>query len=294
MQDFFRNLKIQKIENALYVVATPIGNLGDVTIRALHTLESVDFIVCEDTRTSSILLSKFEIIKKKLLIYNDFSDSLSRNKILEKLKSGYSLALISDAGTPLISDPGYKLISFLRDANQKVICVPGPSSLTASISISGIACDNFLFLGFLSNSKIQKQNTIKTLPTNYSFIFFEVANRLFETLEIIKNLLENRKICVARELTKIHEEVVLGNIDEVFEFFEKNPQKLRGEFVVIVEKVSKNQSFFSNEEIICEIENSLKKGKSVKDISLELSQIFNLNKKEIYKLALELSKTTKY
>ena len=293
MQDFFKNLKVQKVENAIYVVATPIGNLGDITIRALQTLESVDFIICEDTRTSSILLSKFEIIKKKLLIYNDFSDSLSRNKILEKLKNGNSLALISDAGTPLISDPGYKLISFLRQEQQKIICIPGASSLTASISISGIPCDNFLFLGFLASSKVQKQQTITTLPLNYSFVFFEVANRLHETLEIIKNTLENRNITVARELTKLHEEVIYGKVEEVFEFFEKNPQKLRGEFVVIVEKTAKNQSFFSNEEIIAEIENSLKKGKSVKDISLELSQIFDLNKKEIYKIALDIAKNKK-
>ncbi len=291
MQDFFKNLKAQNIENALYVVATPIGNLGDITIRALQTLESVDFIICEDTRTSSILLSKFEIIKKKLLIYNDFSDSLQRDKILEKLKNGHSLALISDAGTPLISDPGYKLINFLRQEHQKIICIPGPSSLTASISISGIPCDNFLFLGFLASSKIQKQQTITTLPSNYSFVFFEVANRLQETLEIIKNTLENRNISIARELTKLHEEVIFGNVNEICEFFEKNPQKLRGEFVVIVEKITKNQKFFSNEEIISEIENSLQKGKSVKDIALELSQIFDLNKKEIYKIALDLSKT---
>jgi len=293
MQDFFKNLKVQKAENAIYVVATPIGNLGDITIRAIQTLESVDFIICEDTRTSSILLSKFEIIKKKLLIYNDFSDSLSRNKILEKLKNGNSLALISDAGTPLISDPGYKLISFLRQEQQKIICIPGASSLTASISISGIPCDNFLFLGFLASSKVQKQQTITTLPLNYSFVFFEVANRLQETLEIIKNTLENRNISIARELTKLHEEVIYGKVEEVFEFFEKNPQKLRGEFVVIVEKTAKNQSFFSNEEIIAEIENSLKKGKSVKDISLELSQIFDLNKKEIYKIALDIAKNKK-
>ena len=293
MQDFFKNLKVQKVENALYVVATPIGNLGDITIRALQTLESVDFIICEDTRTSSILLSKFEIIKKKLLIYNDFSDSLCRDKIFDKLKNGHSIALISDAGTPLISDPGYKLINFLRKQNQKIICIPGPSSLTASISISGIPCDNFLFLGFLASSKIQKQQMITTLPHNYSFVFFEVANRLHETLEIIKKTLENRNISVARELTKLHEEVIYGTVDEVFDFFEKNPQKLRGEFVVIVEKASKNQSFFSNEEIIAEIENSLKKGKSLKDISLELSQIFDLNKKEIYKIALDIAKNKK-
>ena len=291
MQDIFKNFKVQKIENALYVVATPIGNLNDITIRALQTLESVDFIICEDTRTSSILLSKFEIIKKKLLVYNDFSDSLCRNKVLNILNGGQSLALISDAGTPLISDPGYKLINFLRQEKQKIICVPGASSLTASISISGIPCDNFLFLGFLASNKTQKQQVIQTLPLNYSFVFFEVANRMQETLEIIKNTLENRNISIARELTKIHEEVIYGNVNEVFEFFQNNPQKLRGEFVVIVEKTAKNQKFFSNEEIIFEIKESLKKGKSIKDISIELSQIFDLNKKEVYKIALDLSKT---
>lgn len=291
MQDIFKNFKVQKIENALYVVATPIGNLSDITIRALQTLESVDFIICEDTRTSSILLSKFEIIKKKLLVYNDFSDALCRNKVLNILINGQSLALISDAGTPLISDPGYKLINFLRQEKQKIICVPGASSLTASISISGIPCDNFLFLGFLTSNKTQKQQVIQTLPLNYSFVFFEVANRLQETLEIIKNTLENRNISIARELTKIHEEVIYGNINEVVDFFQNNPQKLRGEFVVIVEKTAKNQKFFSNEEIIFEIQESLKKGKSIKDISIELSQIFDLNKKEVYKIALDLSKT---
>lgn len=291
MQDIFKNFKVQKIENALYVVATPIGNLNDITIRAIQTLESVDFIICEDTRTSSILLSKFEIIKKKLLVYNDFSDSLCRNKVLNILNGGQSLALISDAGTPLISDPGYKLINFLRQEKQKIICIPGASSLTASISISGIPCDNFLFLGFLASNKTQKQQVIQTLPLNYSFVFFEVANRMQETLEIIKNTLENRNISIARELTKIHEEVIYGNVNEVFEFFQNNPQKLRGEFVVIVEKTAKNQKFFSNEEIIFEIQESLKKGKSIKDISIELSQIFDLNKKEVYKIALDLSKT---
>ena len=291
MQDIFKNFKVQKIENALYVVATPIGNLSDITIRALQTLESVDFIICEDTRTSSILLSKFEIIKKKLLVYNDFSDALCRNKVLNILINGQSLALISDAGTPLISDPGYKLINFLRQEKQKIICVPGASSLTASISISGIPCDNFLFLGFLTSNKTQKQQVIQTLPLNYSFVFFEVANRLQQTLEIIKNTLENRNISIARELTKIHEEVIYGNINEVVDFFQNNPQKLRGEFVVIVEKTAKNQKFFSNEEIIFEIQESLKKGKSIKDISIELSQIFDLNKKEVYKIALDLSKT---
>ena len=149
----------------------------------------------------------------------------------------------------------------------------------------------FLFLGFLASNKTQKQQVIQTLPLNYSFVFFEVANRLQETLEIIKNTLDNRNISIARELTKIHEEVIYGNVNEVVEFFQNNPQKLRGEFVVIVEKTAKNQKFFSNEEIIFEIQESLKKGKSIKDISIELSQIFDLNKKEIYKIALDLSKT---
>ncbi|MFM6972209.1 MAG: 16S rRNA (cytidine(1402)-2'-O)-methyltransferase [Alphaproteobacteria bacterium] len=281
------NIKFPQIENALYVVATPIGNLADITLRALNILSSVDYIICEDTRISGILLHKFEIIKKKLLIYNDFSDNLCRNKILTMLIEGKSLALISDAGTPLISDPGYKLIKYLRQNCQKIIAIPGASSLTASISISGIACDNFLFLGFLSSTKNEKFNQLKSLSDNYSFIFFETSNRLKETLEIINELMPQRLICIAKELTKIYEEVFFDNASKLLEFFQENPDKIKGEFVVIVEKISKDQLKFDEKEVIKQIKILHKNGKSIKDISLEIAEIYGVNKKEIYKLALE-------
>ena len=284
------DIKFPQVENALYVVATPIGNLADITLRALNILSSVDYIICEDTRISGILLHKFEIIKKKLLIYNDFSDNLCRNKILTILLEKKSLALISDAGTPLISDPGYKLIKYLRQNCQKIIAIPGPSSLTASISISGIACDNFLFLGFIASSKNEKINQIKSLSPNYSFIFFETSNRLRETLEIINEILPKRLICIAKELTKIHEEILFGSAIEVLQIFNENPDKIKGEFVVIVEKTSKDQLKYEEKAVIKQIKILYKNGKSIKDISSEIADIYGVNKKEIYKLALENTK----
>ncbi len=281
------NIKFPQIENALYVVATPIGNLSDITLRALNILSSVDYIVCEDTRISGILLHKFEIIKKKLIIYNDFSDNLCRNKILTMLLEKNSLALISDAGTPLISDPGYKLIKYLRANNQKIISVPGASSLTASISISGIACDNFLFLGFLASTKNEKTHQLKSLSHNYSFVFFEASNRLIETLQIINEIMPQRLICIAKELTKIYEEIFFGNAMELLQIFDENPDKTKGEFVVIVEKISKEQIKFEEKEVIKLVKILHKNGKSIKDISMEIAEIYGVNKKEIYKLALE-------
>lgn len=290
MHHFIKENQSPELENALYVVATPIGNLSDITIRALQTLASVDYIICEDTRVSSVLLSKFEITKRKLLIYNDYSDKLVRNKILNKLQEGSSLALISDAGTPLISDPGYKLVNFLRQEKQKIICVPGPSALTASISISGIACDSFLFLGFLPHGEIAKEKKLKILPPNFSFIFFEVSGRIMETLRILQLHFPARKICIARELTKLHEDIIFGNVDEVIDIFNNNPQKIRGEFVVIVEKISKDQVGFDYEDLEDEIKKMIKDNHSAKDIVAEILENFEVNKKEVYALVLKHQK----
>jgi len=276
----------QQLENALYVVATPIGNLNDITLRALNILSLVDYVICEDTRIAGILLNNFEIIKKKLIVYNDHSDEIIRNKILSKLQEGNSLALISDAGTPLISDPGHKLINFLRQEKQKIICIPGPSSLTASISISGIACDNFLFLGFLPSSEIAKEKKLKNLPIEFSFIFFDVSNRVLETLKILKQNFANRKICLARELTKIYEEIIIGTPDEILEILISNPQKIRGEFVIIVEKISKDIAKFNRDEVLEVIKILSQKNLSSKEIVKELVENFEINKKEAYSLVL--------
>ncbi len=290
MQDFFPNIKEIKLENALYIIATPIGNLGDITLRALEILSRVDIIICEDTRVSQRLLEAYKIKDKKLIVYNDHSDDKMRHKILDFLVKGQSVALISDAGTPLISDPGYKLVNFLRNCAQKVIPIPGVSSITAAISASGIACDNFLFLGFAPTSKTQKTKLLKSLPKDFTFIFFESANRIIETLNLIEENLGNRKVCIARELTKMHEEIILDDVKNIIEFFAKNLDKIRGEFVLVVEKMNKGEKTFTQKELISDIYKAFKLGYSIKDLSQNLSEIYSIHKKEIYKLAIEITK----
>lgn len=290
MQDFFTKTQEIKAENALYVIATPIGNLSDISLRALQVLNAVDLVICEDTRISMRLLEAYNIKGKKLLVYNDHNDEKTREKILHALIEGKKLALISDAGTPLISDPGYKLINYLRTYNQKVIPLPGASAVTTALCASGLACDNFLFIGFLPTSKIQKEKLLKSLPKNFTFIFFEAPNRVLESLEIVVKTLGNRKLCAAREITKIHEDIVTNEAPKVLEFFEKNPEKLRGEFVIIVEKADKNEKEFSDEDLLKEIKKAIKAGESLKDLSQNLAEIYGINKKEIYQLALKAAK----
>jgi 16S rRNA (cytidine1402-2'-O)-methyltransferase len=274
-----------KLENALYVVATPIGNLQDITLRALEALKKVDFIFCEDTRVSARLLQAYEIEGKKLIAYNDHSDDKkTHKKITDLLDKGSSLALISDAGTPLISDPGHKLISFLRERNYKIIPIPGASSLTAMLSVSGLAVDNFLFLGFLPSGKVQKEKLLKSLPKNFTFVFFESPNRLLETLETLLEF-NNRKICVARELTKIYEEIISGSSREVLDFFIHHSEKVRGELVVAVEKSDKNEEI-TPDFLIEEITKAMKEGYSIKELSQNLAEIYGIHKKEIYQMAL--------
>jgi len=288
MQDFSLKTQAIKLENALYVVATPIGNLGDITLRALQALKSADVILCEDTRVSLKLLAAYEISDKKLLTYNDHSDDKLRQKVLEFLVNGNSVVLISDAGTPLISDPGYKLVNFLRRFNQKIIPLPGASAVTSALCASGLACDNFLFIGFLPNSKIQRTNLLKDLPKSYSLVFFESANRVAEVLEDMEEILGNRNCCAARELSKMHEEIVTDSIENMRNFFLQNPQKLRGEFVLIIEKANKSDKMVSEEELISQIAKLIKSGKSLKDLSAELAEVYGMNKKEIYKIALSI------
>ena len=290
MQNLFTKTQDIKIENALYVVATPIGNLGDITLRALSILQNVDVVICEDTRISTRLLSAYEIKAGKLITYADHNDERIRKKILHLLMEGKSLALISDAGTPLISDPGYKLINFLRQFNQKIIPIPGACSATTALSASGLASDNFLFVGFLPNSKIQREKVLESLPKNFTFIYFEAPNRILESLKSVSQKLGNRKICVAKEITKIHEEIISDEILKVIEFFEENPDKLRGEFVIIVEKISKDEKSFDEAELIKQIKQAIKSGERLKDLSQNLAQIHNINKKEVYQLALSLTK----
>lgn len=216
----------------LYIVATPIGNLGDITLRAIETLKQADLILAEDTRVSLKLLSHLSI-SKEVVSYHQQSDDNKKLQILALILQGKNIALITDAGTPAISDPGGELIQFLleKEPNIKVIPIPGASSLTAALSASGIKANEFLFLGFLpKKGKTKIWEKIKNL--NSTAVFFESPHRIIKTLEEIKNNFGDIKICVARELTKIHETIYRGTVSEVI--LSLNSGVIKGEIVVIL------------------------------------------------------------
>ncbi|MFM7621181.1 MAG: 16S rRNA (cytidine(1402)-2'-O)-methyltransferase [Alphaproteobacteria bacterium] len=296
MQNIFTKLPIKNIfdnielneKNALYVVATPIGNLSDITIRALRVLSEVDFIVCEDSRVTSKLLDQYQIFDKKFIVYNDHSDEKICFKILALIQQQKKIALVSDAGTPLISDPGYKLINFLRLNSCQIVAIPGASAVIASLSVSGIACDQFLFLGFLPNSAIQKQKIFKNYNRNFSWVAFETAIRLVETLQLLQENFPNCKIAVAKELTKIYEQIIVGDIAFVVDFFANNPDKIKGEMVIIIEKNHKDFKDYSLQDLEKSILNAINQGKSLKDLAQELSEVYSVHKKEIYQMAINL------
>lgn len=215
----------------LYIVATPIGNLEDITLRAIRTLKEVDYIAAEDTRHAGILLKKHEI-QKPLLSYHSYSSDFKLEKIVELLKEGKNIALISDAGTPGISDPAYGLITSAIKENIQIVPIPGPSSLLAAVVMSGLPMNQFLYLGFLPLKK-GRQTLLKSLATEKrTIVIFESPHRLLKTLHDLQEYLGDRKIAVCRELTKIYEEAIRGTISEVIKHFEN--KKPKGEFVLVI------------------------------------------------------------
>lgn len=220
-----------------YIVATPIGNLEDITFRAVRVLGEVDLILCEDTRVTKKLLDRYEI-KIPMMSYHQHSKIAKIDKIFELIKEGKNLALVSDAGTPTISDPGSFLVSEIRkefNSEVEIIPVPGVSALISALSGSGLIADQFLFLGFLPHKKGRETLFKEISETKRTVVFYESPHRIIKTLNSLKEHVGNRKIVIARELTKIYEQIIYGTAEEFLEYFEKNSDKIRGEFVVIVE-----------------------------------------------------------
>jgi 16S rRNA (cytidine1402-2'-O)-methyltransferase len=215
----------------LYVIGTPIGNLEDITLRALRILKEVDIVLCEDTRTTRTLLSHYEI-KTVTESYHMHSTDGKIEKIIEYLQEGKNLALVSDAGTPGISDPGSFLVEKILEAGFKVESVPGPSALTTALSILGVPCDQFIFYGFLPHKKGRQTLFTEIKESERTSIFYESPHRIIKTLEALQG--SQKKVGVARELTKMFEQVVKGSPEEVLAYFTKNTDKVRGEFVVVV------------------------------------------------------------
>ncbi len=221
------------IEPGLYIVSTPIGNLEDITLRAISVLKQVDLIACEDTRRTGILLNQYEI-KNRLISYHEYNKIQRTPEILESLRQRKSVALVSDAGTPGISDPGYYLIRAAIENNYKVVPIPGASAIMAGIVISGLPSDRFAFEGFLPKREGRKRKKLEDLKVEArTMIFYDSPNRIKKTLTDMLEIFSDRKIVIVRELTKKFEETIRGNISEIIEILEK--RKLKGEIVLIVE-----------------------------------------------------------
>lgn len=221
----------------LSVIATPIGNLGDITMRALETLRKADAIACEDTRVTSKLLARYEI-QKPLLVYHARSGAIAATRVLALLSEGKRVALVTDAGTPGVSDPGQTLVQQVRDRlgdSVRIESVPGASALTAALSIAGLPVAEFVFLGFLPHKKGRLTLFKQIADEGRTVIFYESPHRIKKALTSLAEVLDDkRRIAVCRELTKIHEEVFVGTPREVSEEFAKRAENARGEFVVIV------------------------------------------------------------
>lgn len=267
------------------IVSTPIGNLKDITLRAIETLKSVDLILAEDTRIAKKLLNHFSI-NNTLESFNDKNEDLKNENLIKDLKEGKNIAIISDAGTPLISDPGFKLIRSAREENIKVTPVPGCTALIAGLSASGISSDKFTFLGFLPRTKIKRRKNLRQLVHKQeTLIFFESVHRIGSTIADMKDLFgQERKAVLCKEITKIYESFIGNNFKEITDYIKEHQDKLKGEFTIIVEG---NRELTIDLQKIDKILDILQSQISSKDAIKICSIITGYKKSTIYKRLLE-------
>jgi len=267
----------------LYIVSTPIGNLDDITLRSLDILKKSDIILCEDTRRSLKLLNHYKI-KKKLFPYHKFNEKKELNKIMKYLNEGKILSLISDAGTPLLSDPGKLLVKECIKDQINIHPVPGPSSITASMSISGFD-DKFIFYGFLPKKEKELNNELSNLKdSSFSIIFFIPGVKINYYLNFFKNYFSSREILIAREITKIHETFYRDNVDSIQLF--NSP--LKGELTVVISKKDNKTKPLANDSKIKGQAIKLLKKNSLKDVVKIISEKEKVNKKLVYKICLDI------
>jgi len=278
--------KQQKISFGLYIVSTPIGNMEDISFRALNILKKSDIVLCEDTRRSVKLLSYFKI-KSKLFSYHKFNEQKTSDKVIEYIKSRKIVSLISDAGTPAISDPGMILINKCIEKNLNVYPIPGPSAVTSALSISGFN-DKYLFYGFLPKKENELEKILKSLCNiNYSIVFFITAEKINFYLSKLKKYFSNRKIVIAKEMTKIHEEFFRGKVDEIKNF----PERIKGELTIVLSEENKDKKIIkkNDESLNIEIKKMLAKY-TLKDVVEFISKKENLSKKIVYNYCLKQKK----
>lgn len=260
----------------LFIVSTPIGNLSEASKRVIDTLNMVDIVACEDTRNTRKLLSHFDI-HKPMISYHNFNEDEESNKLIVLLKEGKNIALVSDAGYPLISDPGYILVNKLADEDIKMTVISGPSAGINALVASGLETSHYLFYGFL-NAKSSKAKTeleaLRAFP--YTLIFYEAPHRINKMLNLLYEVYGNRKVCVARELTKLHEEFVRGNLLDV------KDKEYKGEIVVVVEGFKGEEREIDMSSCLEEVKKLVNNGLKTKDAVKVIAEKYKIKKNDLY------------
>jgi len=274
----------------LYLVATPIGNLGDISSRAIEVLTAADTIACEDTRNTQKLLNLLGIKKKRLTAYHEYNADKARPYILERLRNGEMIALVSDAGTPLVSDPGYRLVQDCISQNIYVTAIPGASAVLTALQLSGLPSHRFLFEGFLPPKTTARKKELALLAeVPATLIFYESPQRLEETLKDMIFVLGDRYAAVVRELTKKFEQTIRGTFSELLTYYQKNNSP-KGEIVIVVSPAEQKKE--SLDEIRNQLTEALKK-MSVKEAVSLISQSTSESRKTIYQMAVEIKNASK-
>ena len=266
------------LTGTLFVVSTPIGNLEDITLRALRVLKEVDFIVVEDTRRSLKLLNYYGI-SKPLISYWSAKEKVKTEVVIKKLRSGLSVALISDEGTPGISDPGYLLIKEAIEKNINITPIPGPSAFVAALSVAGLPAEEFTFIGFLPSKAAQRRKKLKELALEpRTLVFYEAPHRLLDTLSDMEEIFREREAAVAKEMTKIYEEILRGSISGILDMLED--RTIAGEYVIVVEESKRDG--VTMDEALEEVRALIKKGKGRKEAVKSVAEEYGHSKKELY------------
>lgn len=262
---------------SVYLIPTPIGNMEDITLRAINTLKKVEVIFSEDTRVTGLLLKNLEI-KKKLISSHNYNESKNTDKFLEYLANGYDVGIVTDRGTPIISDPGFTLVQTAIQNHYNVIALPGPTALIPALITSGLPPMPFYFFGFLNNKDSKRYKELENLKNiSATMIFYESPHRLIDTLQAMKKILGNRKIAISREISKKYEEIYRGTIEEVL----SELVDIKGEIVIIVEGITQSEAQFETS-ILEHVNQLIKLGYSSKDAIKEVAHLRNLNKNIVY------------
>lgn len=274
-----------KLENALYVVPTPIGNLDDITLRAINVLKHADVIAAEDTRHTKILLDRLGIKPAKLISCHDHNEDEKAEALQKLLSEGKSVALVSDAGTPLICDPGYRVIRLLIERNNKVVALPGPCAVITALTVSGLPADRFRFGGFLPTKEEELRGTLTNLRGHLdACVFYESPHRIVRTLEILADIMPDRHVVLCRELTKTFESVYRMTASKLRDFILEDEKRQKGEFVLIVGGDQKKPEVTQDVDKVMDMLVSQKM--ALKDACKIASSIYGLNKNELYKYML--------